>query len=80
MAAVVLTSTATAKRHNNFLLDGVDNNQASDNLPAYTPSPDAIGEFNLITQNASAEFGNYDGGIINATIKSGTNQLSRGCV
>ena len=60
---------------NNFLLDGVDNNQASDNLVGYTPSPDAIGEFNLITQNASAEFGNYAGGIINATIKSGTNKL-----
>ncbi|MGA7302136.1 MAG: carboxypeptidase-like regulatory domain-containing protein, partial [Candidatus Sulfotelmatobacter sp.] len=60
---------------NNFLLDGVDNNQASDNLPGYAPSPDAIGEFNLITQNASAEFGNYNGGIINATIKSGTNHL-----
>jgi hypothetical protein len=58
---------------NNFLLDGVDNNQASDNLTGYTPQPDAIGEFNLITQNASAEFGNYAGGIINATIKSGTN-------
>lgn len=60
---------------NNFLLDGVDNNQASDNLPGYAPSPDAIGEFNLITQNASAEFGNYNGGIINATIKSGTNRF-----
>jgi hypothetical protein len=60
---------------NNFLLDGVDNNQASDNLTGYTPSPDAIGEFNLITQNASAEFGNYAGGIINAAIKSGTNNF-----
>ena len=60
---------------NNFLLDGVDNNQASDNLPGYAPAPDAIGEFNLITQNASAEFGNYNGGIVNATIKSGTNRF-----
>lgn len=60
---------------NNFLLDGVDNNQASDNLTGYTPSPDAIAEFNLITQNASAEFGNYAGGIVNATIKSGTNSF-----
>jgi hypothetical protein len=60
---------------NNFLLDGVDNNQASDNLVGYSPSPDAIGEFNLITQNASSEFGNYAGGIINATIKSGTNKF-----
>jgi hypothetical protein len=60
---------------NNFLLDGIDNNQASDNLLGFTPSPDAIGEFNIITQNASAEFGNYNGGIVNATIKSGTNRF-----
>ena len=58
---------------NNFLLDGMDNNQVSDNLVGYTPNSDAIEEFNLITNNASAEFGNYEGGIINATIKSGTN-------
>src|SRR4029077_3162234 len=30
-------------------------------------------EFNMITNNASAEFGNFQGGIISATIKSGTN-------
>jgi hypothetical protein len=58
---------------NNFLLDGMDNNQVSDNLLGYTPAPDAIEEFNLITNNAPAEFGNFEGGIINATIKSGTN-------
>jgi Carboxypeptidase regulatory-like domain len=58
---------------NNFLLDGMDNNQVSDNLLGYTPAPDAIQEFNLITSNASAEFGNFEGGIVSATIKSGTN-------
>jgi len=63
------------EQSNNFLLDGVDNNQASDNLLGFTPSPDAIGETNVITQNASAEFGNYNGGIVNATIKSGTNKF-----
>lgn len=60
---------------NNFLLDGNDNNQVSDNLLGYTPSPDAIQEFNLITNNASAEFGNFQGGIVSATIKSGTNSF-----
>ena len=60
---------------NNFLLDGVDNNQVSDNLVSYAPSPDAIQEFNLITQNASAEFGNFMGGIISASIKSGSNEF-----
>jgi len=58
---------------NNFLLDGMDNNQVSDNLLGYTPAPDAIQEFNLITNNAPAEFGNFEGGIVSATIKSGTN-------
>jgi hypothetical protein len=58
---------------NNFFLDGMDNNQVSDNLLGYTPAPDAIEEFNLITNNAPAEFGNFEGGIVSATIKSGTN-------
>src|SRR5712691_7180441 len=58
---------------NNFILDGMDNNQVSDNLLGYTPAPDAIQEFNLITNNASSEFGNFQGGIISTTIKSGTN-------
>jgi len=60
---------------NNFILDGMDNNQISENRLGLTPSPDAIQEFNLITQNASAEFGNFEGGIVNTTIKSGTNSF-----
>jgi len=59
---------------NNFLLDGVDNNQTSDNLSSYQPNLDAIAEFKMITNNASAEFGNFQGGIINVILKSGTNQ------
>jgi len=58
----------------NYILDGIDNNQHDNNEVAYSPSPDAIQEFNLITQNPSAEFGNFLGGILNATIKSGTNE------
>ncbi|SRR5579883_216508 len=60
---------------NNFLLDGVDNNQVSDNLTSYQPNLDAIEEFKMITNNASAEFGNFQGGIINVVIKSGTNEF-----
>ncbi len=59
---------------NNFLLDGVDNNQTSDNLSSYQPNLDAIAEFKMITNNPSAEFGNFQGGIINVIVKSGTNQ------
>ncbi len=59
---------------NNFLLDGMDNNQVSDNLVGFSPSVDAIQEFSLITQNASAEFGNFQGGVVSTSIKSGTNR------
>ncbi|MGH9831108.1 MAG: carboxypeptidase regulatory-like domain-containing protein, partial [Blastocatellia bacterium] len=62
------------EQSNNFLLDGMDNNQVSDNLVGYQPSPDAIQEFNLITQNAPAEFGNFSGGVVSVSLKSGTNQ------
>ena len=58
---------------NNFLLDGIDGNQLSDNLSPYQPSPDAVQEMKVITSNASAEFGNFQGGVINVVIKSGTN-------
>lgn len=58
---------------NNYILDGIDNNQSDNNEVAYSPSVDAIQEFNLITLNPSAEFGNFLGGIVNTTIKSGTN-------
>ncbi|MGB2668366.1 MAG: TonB-dependent receptor [Candidatus Acidiferrum sp.] len=61
------------EQSDNFLLDGMDNNEVSDNLNGYTPAPDAIEEFNLVSNNAPAEFGNFMGGIVSATIKSGTN-------
>ncbi len=60
---------------NNFLLDGIDSNQVSDNLGPYQPNPDALQEMRVITSNASAEFGNFQGGVINMVIKSGTNQF-----
>jgi hypothetical protein len=59
---------------NNYLLDGMDNNQVSENDVGFAPSVDSIQEFNLITQNASAEFGNFMGGIVSVSTKSGTNQ------
>ncbi len=62
------------EQSNNFMLDGLDNNQVSDNLVGYAPAVDAIQEFNEITLTAPAEFGNYMGGIVSATTKSGTNR------
>jgi hypothetical protein len=60
---------------NSFLIDGIENQENINNEVGYQPSVDAIEEFNLITQNASSEFGQYQGGIINTTIRSGTNSF-----
>jgi outer membrane receptor protein involved in Fe transport len=65
---------------NNFLLDGVDNNS---NLPdllneanyVIQPPVESLQEFKVQTNAYSAEFGRGNGAIINAVIKSGTNQI-----
>src|SRR6266403_2735046 len=65
---------------NNFLLDGIDNNANLGDVlngAAYVvqPSVDAIAEFKVETNSYSAEFGRGNGAIMNAVIKSGTNQI-----
>ncbi|MGH9407442.1 MAG: carboxypeptidase regulatory-like domain-containing protein [Terriglobia bacterium] len=59
---------------NDFLLNGIDNNQISDNLTSYQPSVDAVQEFNVVTNNAPAQYGQFQGGVVSVTIKSGTDQ------
>jgi hypothetical protein len=65
---------------NEVTLDGIDNNTVSNagaigrNGIAVVPSVDAVQEFKVKTNNFSAEFGHAAGAVINATIKSGTNQ------
>jgi hypothetical protein len=63
---------------NNFRLNGIDNNSWSENLQEFSvqvvqPPPDAIQEFRVQTRTYSSEFGNSAGAVINATLKSGTN-------
>jgi carboxypeptidase family protein len=66
------------EQDNNFTLDGMDINQADNNDVAYVASPDALQEFNIITSNAPADFGNYIGGVIVETLKSGSNTFHGG--
>ncbi|HTZ75076.1 MAG TPA: TonB-dependent receptor [Candidatus Aquilonibacter sp.] len=66
--------------YNNFLLDGLDNNAFGTSNQDYSSqlvqlSPDALAEFKVITSNYSAEYGRVGGAIINASMKSGTNQF-----
>jgi Carboxypeptidase regulatory-like domain/TonB dependent receptor len=74
------SSNGARSLQNNFLLDGVDNNANLGDVlngSAYViqPSVDAIGEFKVETNSYTAEFGRGNGAIMNAVIKSGTNQF-----
>ena len=60
---------------NNFMLDGVDNNSNDNAGNILHTNVDAIAEFRVQTSNYSAEFGRSGGAVINATIKSGTNEF-----
>jgi hypothetical protein len=60
---------------NNFLLDGVDNNESLVNTINIFPSADAVQEFRVQTSVATAEFGRGGGAIINSVIKSGQNDF-----
>lgn len=64
---------------NNFTLDGVDNNAYGTSNQGLSNqviqvSPDALQEFRIITNNYSAEYGRVGGGVVNASIRAGTNQ------
>jgi hypothetical protein len=63
------------EQSNNYTLDGADINEAIDNYIAYSPNVDAIGELHIISGNATAEYGNANGGQVVMVTKSGTNQF-----
>jgi hypothetical protein len=66
--------------HNNFLVDGVDNNAYGTSNQGFSNqvvqlNPDAVEEFKVQTNNFSAEFGRAGGAVINASVRSGTNEF-----
>ncbi len=60
---------------NNFILDGVDNNESLVNTIVFFPNSEAIQEFRVNTSVAEAEFGRAGGAVVQTQIKSGTNQI-----
>lgn len=62
-------------RVNEFLYDGISALQPEPGQVAFTPVIDAIEEFKLETNAPAAEFGRFNGGVVNLTSKSGTNEL-----
>jgi hypothetical protein len=74
------TANGLRPSQNNYLLDGIDNNNnAVDFLNgtnfAVLPPVDAIQEFNVQTADFSAQLGRSAGAVLNATVKSGTNSI-----
>jgi len=63
-------------RKNEFLLDGAPNNaQAGGNNIAYVPPVDSVQEFKIQTNSYDAQYGKTSGGIMNVSLKSGSNQV-----
>ena len=62
---------------NNFLLDGIDNNETGQGTLAVQPAPDAIEEFRVEENSMKAEFGR-GGATVNVVLRSGTNEFHGG--
>jgi hypothetical protein len=65
---------------NNYMLDGLDNNFYGTSNQGFSNqvvqlSPDAVAEFQVVTNNMSAEYGRSGGATINVVTRYGTNQL-----
>ena len=63
------------EQDNNYMIDGIDNNDLVVNFFVVPLSIDAIQEFKLQASSYTAEFGRSGGGQVNVTTKSGTNDL-----
>ncbi len=59
---------------NEFMLDGV-NNEAGSTGVAYVPPIDAVQDFRIVTNPYDAQYGDIGGGVVDMTLKSGTNNL-----
>ncbi|KAA6463291.1 TonB-dependent receptor [Acidobacteria bacterium AB60] len=65
---------------NNYMLDGLDNNAYGESNQGFDnqiiqPPPDSISQFQVVTNNESAEYGRSSGATVNVASKSGTNQF-----
>jgi hypothetical protein len=74
-ASASFSANGQRARDNNFMLDGVDNNETWLQTVVIFPSVDALDEFKMQTSTYSAEYGRSLGGVVNLQIKSGTNRL-----
>jgi hypothetical protein len=69
------SSNGQRSSSNNFLVDGIDNNDYQAGGLGQLPSVDSIQEFQVQTNNFSAQYGRNSGSVVNLITKSGTNQI-----
>jgi hypothetical protein len=62
-------------RTNEYLFDGISVLQPEPGQVAFFPIPEAIQEFKVEVNSPPAEFGRFNGGVVNLTTKSGTNDF-----
>ena len=62
-------------RTNEYLFDGMSVLQPEPGQVAFFPNIDAIQEFKIESNSPPAEFGRFNGGVVNLTTKAGTNTL-----
>ncbi|MBX3297771.1 MAG: TonB-dependent receptor [Acidobacteria bacterium] len=62
-------------RSNNFTIDGANNNDQSLSIPRQNLPPDAIREFQIVTNTFAAEYGRNAGSYVNQITQSGTNSF-----
>ncbi|MBM3763542.1 MAG: carboxypeptidase regulatory-like domain-containing protein [Acidobacteria bacterium] len=72
---VSLSVNGQRVEHNNFMLDGVDNNATLFGNAIVVPSLDAVQEFKVQTSSYSAEYGRAAGAVVNVALKNGSNQI-----
>ena len=60
-------------RTNEYLFDGISVLQPEPGQVAFFPNVDAIQEFKIESNSPPAEFGRFNGGVVNLTTRSGTN-------
>jgi hypothetical protein len=73
---VGISANGNRGRSNNFQLDGQDNNDNSVAGPTLSlTNTDAIGDYQITTNNPSAEFGRNAGAQVNVITKAGTNSF-----
>jgi outer membrane receptor protein involved in Fe transport len=73
---ITLSVNGNRARSNNFTLDGTDNNDLSIGGPSlFVDNAEAVAEFQIITNNYSAQYGRNQGAVVNIVTKSGTNSF-----